>query len=265
MSFTREHLFEVSLFLIIFLTFICYVFFVKVTSKRSTVYVETSIQKGDFYQQSPISVHIFDGVKINDQSPDKLIKITGLFLFLEKKDWQLSDESSYIGRVRFAITATKNNGNYFYKEQELLAGNPMTVDIDNRKLDLIITRVQDKDFDDSGYQYKTITVKIYSKRLESIDKFHKDLEFKDGNGKVYAKILDVQRAPSPMVTVDQLGNSYLKDDPLNYDVSIELQVLAKQEGSLLNAYDGRKLALDERFFFNDPFFINTYAYILNIQ
>src|SRR5258708_13146436 len=118
------------------------------------------------------------------------------------------------------VNYIQKNDSYFYQEQQLSVGNPFLVTIVNRHLEFPITKVQKTPFEEPIYIKKVITAKIYNKRPELLQKIRVGLEIKDNNGKAYAKIIELKKEPSPIVTTNQVGNSFLKTDPLTYDVTL---------------------------------------------
>lgn len=257
--------FEVFIIVIVLLTTLGYILFLKTATKESVIFVETSIQKADWWRTDTlIPTKLLKSLKTGSTDQSHRLKITHIRYFIgELKDWEHSDDRS-MGVIQFEVESDRQNQKLFYKNQELLVGNPINVEVNQAKLELLITKIQETPFLNE-FKHRKVLVKLYERREEMVSHFKKGIELKDNNGFVYGKIISVNKEYSPKTTTDQWGNVMLRKDPKLFDIIVELDLLTTQEGERNVNYDGSPVAVGKPFEFNHPLLDSTNALIIDIQ
>jgi hypothetical protein len=241
-----------------------YIVYLKIP-RQKTVYIETNIQPADWWRSNAlIPTAILENLHVGSKDKNQHLEITDLrYFFGETKGWEYYKNNS-IGMIRFKISANEHNNVLFYENQELLSGNPLSVELDNTKLELLITKVQDNRITDN-YKHITLTVKVYTQKEELIKHFKEGTEFKDNNGFTYAKIVDVTIENSQDSVADQWGNLLERRDPILYDLILKIDTLVQEEGTKLVGYDGRPTSMGSRFVFNHSTLRNFEGWIIDAQ
>lgn len=242
-----------------------YIIYLKLPSKNKEVFVEASIQRADWWSSNVLTpTKLLDDIDNKSTDKDGQLTVSELRYFMgELKGWEYSPDNSF-GIIRFKISADRRGDELFYKDQELLIGNPLDVNIGQTRLALLITRVQDNEFVDN-YKHKLITVKVYQKREEIIKNFKKGVSFKDNNGFVYATITDLAVTKHNKSVTDQWGNVLEKLDPIFFDALIEIDMLVEENNNRLVGYDGRPITNAGRYIFNHPFLYNIDGWIIDVK
>lgn len=242
-----------------------YIIYLKIPPREKTVYVEANIQPADWWRSNAlIPTSILENLQVGSQDKDGHLEITELrYFFGELKGWEYYQNNS-IGIIRFKILADERINKLFYDNQELLSGNPLVVELDKTKLELLITKVKDSQFTDD-YKHIALTVKVFTQKEELIKHFKEGTEFKDNNGFTYAKIVDVIIEHSRDSVTDQWGNLLERRDPLLYDAILKIDTLVQEEGNKMIGYDGRPTAIGSRFVFNHPLLRSFEGWIIDAQ
>ncbi|MEO6728877.1 MAG: hypothetical protein ABIM99_03060 [Candidatus Dojkabacteria bacterium] len=265
-DFIRKRKIETALLGVILISFISYIIFLKTTSQNKVLYIEASIQGVGEQMNSAIPAALLTGIDVGDENATKTLKVTDIRIFMERqKSWELSNANNYIGRIQLALKAEGKKDNYSYAGQELKVGNSLTINLKNRNLVFLITKVESAPIPEETYSNKVITVRLYNKRTDIIAKLKAGLTFKDNLGKEYIKFLELDKINSPMTTTDQHGSPYLKVDPLSYDITIKVLTLVKYTREGMTGYDGRPISIGSGFYFNDPLFILLDSYVIDVE
>lgn len=262
--FTLSFLEKITLGLLVLAT-LGYIIYLKIPPREKTVYVEANIQPADWWRSNAlIPTAILENLHVGSKDKGLRLEITELRYFVgELKGWEYYQNNS-VGIIRFKISADERNNKLFYENQELLSGNPLVVELDNTKLELLITKIKDSQFTDN-YKHITLSVKVFTQREELVKHFKEGTELKDNNGFVYAKIVDVTIEHSRDSVTDQWGNLLERRDPLLYDAILKIDTLVQEEGNKMIGYDGRPTAIGSRFVFNHPTLRSFEGWIIDAQ
>lgn len=259
----KKFWFEYLILACVISAFLLFVFHLKLGKKKEHIFVEGKIVFQDI--SNPVPSSLVSGLEKGARDLSGRAEVVDFhFFYQENKEWFL--EENYIsGRVLVRIQAENRGNSYFYNDQELFVGNNYFLDLEeNRKLELLITSVG-KDAPKDAYHEKTVVLKIYNKRFELIDDIVPGLKLRTTSGLEYAEIVDVQREHSPTTTVNNQGSIFLRQDPLNYDVTLRVKTLVKEENGRVVGFDDHTIALGTRFFFNNPWLQRIDAYVVEIE
>lgn len=256
------NLFVVSLLAI---SVVGYIVFLK-SSVTKPVFLMASIQRPEWWQStSQVPTELLSEIKEGTKDSSHDLEVEEIKYFIaQEPSWDTNSKDRSIGRVQLKVNANERNEKIYYQGQEILVGNPFVITVENTRLELLVTKISAKKI---NYDYKPITilVKIYSKYPEQINGIDQGMELKDNNGVAYAKITKTFKEPAKITTTDQYGIPHSQRDPLKYDFTMEVQVLAREENSRIVGYDGRTIAIGKAFVLNSPHFDDVGGWIMGIN
>ncbi|MBP9758825.1 hypothetical protein KBD45_03950 [Candidatus Dojkabacteria bacterium] len=232
---------------------------------KTTVYVAANLQRADWWSSARwMPTELLSGINNGTLSSDGNIVVSEIRFFpTDEETWNKVKNRSF-GFVILTIQADNRQNKFTYNNQELYAGNPLSIVINNKKLELLITEVQSTPITDNFAYYKFDSI-LYGNRIEYIKNYHVGQKLYDNNQKEYLEIIAVNKIPSKLTTNDQYGNPHLVNDPILYDTYLTSKVLAKETNGTLKAYDGSLLEINKSFVFNSPQLGRIQGWITDVQ
>ena len=245
-----------------------YIAYLKLSPAITPIHLEARIQRADWWSSKGwVPTYLLSHITSGSSTADGQVSVDHIRYFYKKSlgssvEYTEVDDKSF-GLIRLKIQAEKTGDRYLYQGQELLIGNPLRMALENTQLELLISDISDQPFHEAHTPIN-ITVKVYDKRPELITNFKKGLELSDNNGTAYATINNVSVTPSLITTTDQLGNTHLRQNPLNFDVIANIEVLTTKRAGQTLGYDGSIIEVGSRFIFNHPLLGRADGWIIDI-
>jgi len=197
-------------------------------------------------------------------SDDGKIFINELKYFTSTQDTWNKVKNKSFGTVYLTIESSDRSGRWFYNNQELLIGNPLSIVINKTKVELLISHLQLTPIVDD-YQFHIFESIIYNVGKEFIENYQAGEIVVDNNNISYLEILSTEIVPAKITTTDQFGNPHLAYDPLKKDVYVTAKILSKENNNTLETYDGNLLETGQQITFNSPRLSRLTSWIVSVD
>lgn len=259
----KGRLFEVLMLAIIASLTLGYILFIRTEAIKESFYVEADLRKADWWLSGNfVPIKLLDRIEIGTNKQDAEVEKL-LYFMSEKKDWQ-TDSDNAIGRITLKLKARKEEKGIVYNDQTLLVNAPLVLEIDGVKLELLITYIGvDKPKD--NFVSKKLVVKIYGQVVEYVEPLKREISLKDNTGFEYAKVEGIDIVNSPMIVTDNAGRVFLKTNPMTYDITLIINALVEEKNGRWFLYDGRPIAIGEKFVMNHPLLNQYDAWIIDFE
>lgn len=255
-------------FIVAVITFLTlgYIWKLKFPSTEAVpLYVIAQLQPANWWSTSDwMPTTIVSNLDGQSTTDDGKITINELKYFISTEETWNKVKNKSFGSLYLTIESTNRSGKWLYKNQEILIGNPLSIVINNTKVDLLISHLEFTPII-NDYQSYTFKSTIYNVGKEFIENYKAGEVVIDNNNHTYLEILSVEILPAKITTTDQFGTPHLAYDPLKKDVYITAKILAKTINNTIETYDGSLLETGQEFIFNSSRLSRLTSWITSVN